>query len=171
MNHEAELIRTNPPVILVVSYEPPLRKILLTIGFGWGFNGLIAVVGPRFIATQDSPFCKHIYKRKTERIFSYLLPKSTDALAGGWCWIADDYQGYRLYFHYLFVFMVSGINFILYSVIYLSIYRRKLASRKYVTSVTGPDSTAVAKVLLLYPIIYTITMYVAFLPSYYGYMI
>ncbi|KAG9301911.1 hypothetical protein G9A89_004591 [Geosiphon pyriformis] len=75
--------------------------------------------------------------------------------AGGmWCWIGENYAGYRIGFHYGIIVMLAFIMSILYGIMFWMLYRYR--GRLQEKSANGLKLQRMKKALILYPVIYLI---------------
>ncbi|GAA6062913.1 hypothetical protein JCM10212_007144 [Sporobolomyces blumeae] len=130
------IISVNLFIIVVFSKHPSVKALWLVIALQWIIVGLLAGIGPRWLAIESFPFY---------------------AVAGGWCWISAKYQGARLWLHYFFVFLVAFLDLILYTgiAVYLGIQSRRTSHGlpKNISSISG-----VAKIMPLYALSYIVTI-------------
>ncbi|SGY14856.1 BQ5605_C013g07132 [Microbotryum silenes-dioicae] len=134
--------------IFVLSYTPPTPVVYGSIASVWIVTGIMAGIGPARFGSRESPFY---------------------GIAGGWCWIAQSHQIWRLWLHYFWVFLVAGINLIAYSIIAFQIVRRRrraLSSSNIFGTTAAPTkagpnlggSNRIAAIMLIYPLVYLITI-------------
>ncbi|SCZ87501.1 BZ3500_MvSof-1268-A1-R1_Chr2-2g04967 [Microbotryum saponariae] len=134
--------------IFVLSYTPSTPVVYGYIASVWTVTGIMAGIGPARLGSRESPFY---------------------GIAGGWCWIAQSHQIWRLWLHYFWVFLVAGINLIAYSFIALQIVRRRRralsSSNKFGTTVAPTKaganlggSNCIAAIMLIYPLVYLLTI-------------
>ncbi|SCV70338.1 BQ2448_1732 [Microbotryum intermedium] len=98
-------------------------------------------------------------------VFSYTPPNRFVYGSITYCGIAQPYRIWRLWLHYLWLFLVAGINLLAYSVIVFQILRRRwraLSSSKKFGTPAAPTtaganlggSTRIAAIMLIYPFVY-----------------
>lgn len=123
---------------------------------------LMGGLGPWAIEKSGKPFCESLQggsldlpeatRPQCPFAPSQPLTSTADAFAGGWCWIGNNYQQERLLLHYLWVFVIAGMNLVLYSAIALRIFLQ----RRQIGVASLSSQANVARVMLLYPIVYII---------------
>ncbi|EAQ87865.1 hypothetical protein CHGG_04484 [Chaetomium globosum CBS 148.51] len=108
---------------VVWNYTPPQSAIYIVVVFLWAFNYLLIIIG---IAVTDNG-------REVGGFF---------VRATAWCWINVHYEGLRLYLHYLWIFLALAITSILYTLIFLSLRKKRLShSNNNLTAGAAADST------------------------------
>ncbi|KAG7287694.1 hypothetical protein NEMBOFW57_007207 [Staphylotrichum longicolle] len=80
--------------------------VYITVIFLWAFNYLLMIIG--IAMTGNGKDAGGFFVR-----------------ASAWCWINIRYEGLRLYLHYLWIFISLAITSILYTLIFLSLRKRR----------------------------------------------
>ncbi|GAA5961082.1 hypothetical protein JCM21900_006699 [Sporobolomyces salmonicolor] len=119
-------------IIIVAGRQPPLAGLWAVMAFQWIVIAILAMIGPRWLERDGVPFY---------------------GPAGGWCWISAIYQAERLWLHYFWVFTVAFLDLVLYAVLASYLYWTARAAPKDL-----PGTSAVARVMLLFPLTYIITI-------------
>ncbi|KAI5479501.1 integral membrane protein, glucose receptor Git3 [Pseudohyphozyma bogoriensis] len=116
--------------VLVLAYNPPRVAVLTAIALSWSIVLVITFVGFS-IQTPGIPFYGPIAK---------------------WCWITPEYQYYRLWFHYLWIFATGGLIVVLYIAIIVRMVKNRTTPGGF--EVKNSTAVSVAKMVLLYPLIF-----------------
>ncbi|KAF4629289.1 hypothetical protein G7Y89_g8862 [Cudoniella acicularis] len=134
---------------VVFGHKIMLRNLCIAIAFLWIFAAIITV----------SPIAMH--------------PKDIFVASGNWCSIGTKYDSLRLYFHYLWIFIVQGMVLIIYMTTFIVLRKRigtimpQLAQRSTTTSgnetMAGQQNTKKSSkisratmYMVFYPLIYII---------------
>ena len=105
----------------------------------WPCNIFLATAG-LFISTDSEPFY--------------------NTAGGAWCWISTKYSIYRIAFHYGIILCVAALMFVLYAIIYASLFwRRRTLSQTIGRQNVPLGSKNVANKLVWYPIVYIILVF------------
>ncbi|RFU81132.1 g- coupled receptor [Trichoderma arundinaceum] len=122
---------------VVKGYRPSQRMLYTAIGLIWLFVYFISTL----------PIAMTNNGREHGGLF---------VRAGAWCWINAEYEGFRLFTHYLWIFIALGITSALYIAIWYSL--RQQARRR---RAANPDGSADPgwhgdhnPAFLIYPVIY-----------------
>ncbi|POY75283.1 hypothetical protein BMF94_1653 [Rhodotorula taiwanensis] len=122
-------------LLLVFRITPTLRWIWITLACEWALIFLLAAIGPLSrIGKGGVPFY---------------------GPSGAWCWIVQDYQHFRLWVHYFFVFVVAFFDLVCYSVIalYLRYHHGQMRQQSHLANTAN-----ISRAMLLYPIVYVATI-------------
>ncbi|GAA94274.1 uncharacterized protein L969DRAFT_91039 [Mixia osmundae IAM 14324] len=115
-------IAIHTTMILVARYRPTNRVVAIWMFCNWAVTIIFASVGPGAVATPEGgPFYN---------------------VAGAWCWIDKSYEDYRLWFHYVFVFLAGAGNLVLYTIVFFTI-RHRLDFRSMRGNGTNTQTTMV----------------------------
>ncbi|KAI5479592.1 integral membrane protein, glucose receptor Git3 [Pseudohyphozyma bogoriensis] len=117
--------------VLVLAYNPPKLVVHLAVCAVWVLVILMSSIGFA-VQTAGVPFYGNV---------------------GSWCWITPDYQGFRLWFHYLWVFVDNILIVFLYAAIGWRMWRNRRASARGF-EIKSSTSAFVAQMVLLYPLVY-----------------
>ncbi|KAF1951722.1 hypothetical protein CC80DRAFT_508640 [Byssothecium circinans] len=113
---------------VIKGYRMPYRWFVVSILGIWGVSLLITVLGPAMYGN---------------RFFTR---------AGGWCWISGDFQGERLWLHYIWIFIVEFGTIFIYAHIFFHLRGR-------LRSIINNDTSKLAratKFMIMYPAVYVI---------------
>ncbi|KAI1440830.1 G protein-coupled glucose receptor regulating Gpa2-domain-containing protein [Annulohypoxylon stygium] len=135
---------------VVRGYKPPHWALHLVIVGLWLFIYAMAIAG--VAATNNGRGVGGFYVR-----------------AVAWCWVNVSFEGLRLWLHYLWIFISILMTSILYTLIFISLQRRKAfsrsrSSRRPSTSTRAgqnaesarADSSGHHPAFLIYPVIYVL---------------
>lgn len=80
---------------------------------------------------------------------------ATRFVSAGWISAHESYQPFKLWLHYLWVFVTAGVNLALYSAIFIKLAwgRKAIADHS-----NGGGTASVARIMLYYPLVYIATM-------------
>ncbi|KAK3294620.1 uncharacterized protein B0H64DRAFT_463602 [Chaetomium fimeti] len=106
---------------VVWKYTPPQSAVYAVVIFLWAFNYILIIIG---IAVTDNG-------REVGGFF---------VRATAWCWINVRYEGLRLYIHYLWIFIALAVTGILYTLIFLSLRKKRLSQPTNI-SLTSAEAT------------------------------
>ncbi|GAA5889642.1 hypothetical protein JCM6882_007090 [Rhodosporidiobolus microsporus] len=127
------VICVNLFLILVFQIQTSKRVLLGVLAAQWSVIALMTFIGPVALTRDGVPFY---------------------GPSGGWCWMGQPYQSERLTLHYLWVFIVAFVGFILYAIMAIKIWLQRRAFGNEKLSGTA----GVAKVMMLYPLVYVATI-------------
>lgn len=116
---------------IVMDYRLGHRAFLLSIGFLWTLNYLLAILGP---VVNGSDF----YVR-----------------AGAWCWVNGKYKNQRLWLHYFWVIIAEFGTVITYCIIFI-VLQKRVNHSFYHTSNTAVRARSAAKLIIAYPCVYVV---------------
>ncbi|CAL1708224.1 unnamed protein product [Somion occarium] len=134
--------------ILFLRLETRRYILIFTLVGGWSAVGTIVIAGPAALnTTHNGPFF---------------------GISGYWCWISEHYYVPRITLDYMFLFASALFSFVLYAMIFfrlrgnIQVKGGKLTIKRHCDiQLQGKESTdssiiSVAKMMLLYPVAYTI---------------
>ncbi|KAF2146254.1 uncharacterized protein K452DRAFT_220171 [Aplosporella prunicola CBS 121167] len=117
---------------VVKGRQLPFNVFLISIVSIWVFSLFMTMIGPAM----------HGQKFFTK--------------AGAWCWISEDYENERLWFHYFWIFIIEFGTIIIYALIFLYL-RKQLASILSASQSRTPDMvTKATRYMIAYPLTYVI---------------
>ncbi|RYP29026.1 hypothetical protein DL767_006952 [Monosporascus sp. MG133] len=130
-------------LIIVKNRKPPYRLLYSVMAALWVFVYFMGVLG--VIVTQNGKNVGGLYVR-----------------AAAWCWLNIEYENYRLWFHYFWIFLSLALTTVLYSLIFYHLRPRSSSASQ--SSSGGqqqdgePSSTRRSSnshpAFLIYPLIY-----------------
>ncbi|KAL7790792.1 G protein-coupled glucose receptor regulating Gpa2 domain-containing protein [Trichoderma ceciliae] len=122
---------------VVRGYRPSQRTLYVAIGLVWLFVYFISTL----------PIAMTRNGREHGGLF---------VRAGAWCWINNEYGNYRLFTHYLWIFIALGVTSGLYIAIWYSLHQQ--ARRRRAANPDGSADTGWQgdhnPAFLIYPVIY-----------------
>ncbi|KAF1365807.1 hypothetical protein EJ07DRAFT_93311 [Lizonia empirigonia] len=113
---------------VVKGYKMPYKWFIISILGLWAFALLLTVLGPAM---------------HHDRYF---------ARAGGWCWASAEFQGERLWLHYLWIFIIEFGTIAIYGHVFIHLRGR-------IQSIINNDTTKLTratKFMVMYPAVYVI---------------
>jgi hypothetical protein len=114
----------------------------------WPSNIILAVVGLS-LSSPSEPFY--------------------DSAGGAWCWISEKYSIFRITFHYAIILCVAALMFVLYAIIYATIFwRRRILSQAIGRQNAPLGLKSVANKLVWYPIVYIVLVFPLALRKYWS---
>ncbi|KAF2161469.1 hypothetical protein M409DRAFT_69806 [Zasmidium cellare ATCC 36951] len=97
-------------------------------------------------------------------IFNYFLatigiilhPGDFYMRAGPWCWIQEKYMDERIWFHYLWILAVEFATLLLYSLMFVVLWRRVRGFFYADSDITQIRAESAARSVIAYPLIYVV---------------
>lgn len=128
----AMLIALHMAYIVILSRKVRRAALVATLALLWIGVAVLTFIGPVAIQRGGQPFY---------------------AEAGLWCWIHSTYGPYRIWLHYLFVFITAFTLLVTYGTLFGFIFVSSRHTRNSVAT-HDRDLRRVARIMALYPCIY-----------------
>ncbi|KAK8156003.1 hypothetical protein IWX90DRAFT_55647 [Phyllosticta citrichinensis] len=74
--------------------------------------------------------------------------------AGAWCWISEEYEGLRLYSHYLYIMMAEFGSVVLYATLFVTLHYR--IKRGHCLSHSARHLRRVTHLMVIYPAVHVV---------------
>ncbi|RYP42295.1 hypothetical protein DL768_010366 [Monosporascus sp. mg162] len=130
-------------LIIVKNWKPPYRLLYSVMAALWVFVYFMGVLG--VLVTQNGKNAGGLYVR-----------------AAAWCWLNIEYENYRLWFHYFWIFLSLALTTVLYSLIFYHLRPRSSSASQSSSGGQQQDrepssasrSSNSHPAFLIYPLIY-----------------
>ncbi|RYP65617.1 hypothetical protein DL771_008225 [Monosporascus sp. 5C6A] len=124
-------------LIIVKGWKPSYRLLYSVMAALWVFVYFMGVLG--VLATQNGKNAGGLYVR-----------------AAAWCWLNIEYENYRLWFHYFWIFLSIALTTVLYSLIFYHLRPRSSSGGQQQGGKPSPAhrSSNSHPAFLIYPLIY-----------------